>query len=234
MRKAGFVLALLSAFGAYGAVADEAPVVVELFTSQGCSSCPPADALLGRLAEDPSLLALSFHVHYWDYLGWKDPFSSEENTRRQRAYASSLGDRVYTPQMVVDGAVSLVGSDERAVRSAIARAKQSAAKIPVTLAAAGGALDVRIPAASGNGGVWEVRFRRRAVTAVGAGENAGRTIANANNVTALTRLGAWGGEAWTHRISPPPSGDEGVAVLLQDSASGRILGAAAVWPSSQR
>ena len=106
--------------------AAERPIVVELFTSEGCSSCPPADALLGELATRPNVLALSFHVDYWDRLGWKDPFSSPEATARQQHYARLLGlDTVYTPQIVVDGSWEAVGSDQAAVERALDQARRS-------------------------------------------------------------------------------------------------------------
>src|SRR5216684_6783440 len=114
MRRAGLILGL--AVAATPAGADPRPVVVELFTSQGCSSCPPADALLGELAKKGEVVALGFHISYWDSLGWKDPLSSPSSTERQKAYARRLGDgRVYTPQMVVDGTSQMVGSDREAV-----------------------------------------------------------------------------------------------------------------------
>ena len=126
-----------SAFAA--AQASQKTVVLELFTSQGCSSCPPADALLHRLsAEDPTLLPLSFHVHYWDSLGWKDPFSSTQNTDRQNAYAQNFGDsQVYTPELVVDGMSGVVGSQETKVRNAIALAKAEQSAVNVFIGAAG-------------------------------------------------------------------------------------------------
>src|SRR5262249_25514989 len=128
-------LALCLLLGAAPASAGARPVVVELFTSEGCSSCPPADALLAELAASPDLLALSLHVDYWDRLGWKDPFSSAAATRRQDRYARLLGlAAVYTPQIVVDGHWQTVGSDRDAVTPAVARARQAAAAGPGTLA----------------------------------------------------------------------------------------------------
>src|SRR5712671_6375700 len=116
------------------AAADPRPVVVELFTSQGCSSCPPADALLGELAKKGEVLALGFHISYWDSLGWRDPRSSKSSTERQKAYARRFSDgRVYTPQIVVDGSSEMVGSDREAVLDAV-RAARPAASAPVNFA----------------------------------------------------------------------------------------------------
>ena len=136
MTKIGLLSALLGlAFGIAPLHAGERPIVVELFTSEGCSSCPPADALLAELAGRPDVLALSFHVDYWDRLGWKDPFSSPDATRRQHGYADLLGlATVYTPQMVVDGRWQAVGSDRSEVEQALGSARRSRDEVPVALA----------------------------------------------------------------------------------------------------
>ena len=134
-RFSTFVAATVLLLFVAPAGAAERPIVVELFTSEGCSSCPPADALLAELASRPDVLALSFHVDYWDRLGWKDPFSSAAATDRQRNYAKLLGTgTVYTPQIVVDGRWQAVGSDRSEVERAIAAAHQSEAAVPVALA----------------------------------------------------------------------------------------------------
>src|SRR5262252_1517002 len=136
MIRAWAILTLLGlAFGSAPLVAGESRVVVELFTSEGCSSCPPADALLAELASRPEVLALSFHVDYWDRLGWKDPFSSPAATERQQRYASVLGlATVYTPQIVVDGKWQAVGSDRVEVEQALKAAGRSRDEVPVVLA----------------------------------------------------------------------------------------------------
>src|SRR5277367_2482465 len=144
--------------------ASEMPVVLELFTSQGCSSCPPADALLKRLsAENSQLLPLSFHVDYWNYLGWKDPYSSQANTDRQRGYASTLDGQVYTPELVVNGATGVVGSDEGRVRNAIKVAQRmiSFVKVVITAKPDTSALDVAVSGAGTRdqkvvADIWEV------------------------------------------------------------------------------
>jgi hypothetical protein len=208
--------------------ADPRPVVVELFTSQGCSSCPPADALLGELAKKSDVLALGFHINYWDSLGWKDPLSSPGSTERQKTYARRLGDgRVYTPQMVVDGVSEMVGSDREAVLGAVHAAR------PAALAAVSFADDrrsVAIGGGAGNGEIVLVRFLQHRKTDVGAGENGGRVANDFNGVESLTWLGAWQGSRLSFPIEPPAAG-EGLAVLVQ-APDGHMLGAAMLLGSS--
>jgi hypothetical protein len=200
------------------------PVVVELFTSQGCSSCPPADAVLAELAARPDVLALGFHVDYWDKLGWKDPLSAPGSTARQNDYASQFGKReVYTPEIVVDGARPVVGSRRAEVLQAIDAAHPEAAA-PVSFAA--DERSVTVGAGTGNGTVTLVRFLRSHATAVKAGENAGHSAVDVNAVVQLAKLGNWNGSALTLPIEPPDQ-DHGLAILVQ-SADGRILGAGAV------
>ncbi|MGH6931333.1 MAG: DUF1223 domain-containing protein [Dongiaceae bacterium] len=217
---------------------SQTPVVVELFTSQGCSSCPPADAFLGELASQDNVLALGFHVDYWDYIGWKDLFASPEFTRRQRDYQRSLGTRVvYTPQMVIDGQIDAVGSRKGDVRRAIA---ESAArvKIPVAIdALESGELVARIPAAAGDlaegAVVWLVRFDGKHVTAVKRGENTGATLTDYNVVRELRQLGEWTGVAvdLPLGIRRDEMGDSGCAVIVQSGSTGPIIGAAAIRPN---
>lgn len=198
-------------------------VVVELFTSQGCSSCPPADQVLGELATHrPDVLALSFHVTYWNRLGWRDRFSLEEATDRQRRYAATLGhNQLYTPQAVVQGRRDVVGSNRGALLAEIAAAQPPA--VPVALSAAGEELAVEVGEGAGAAALWLVGFDARQVTAVGAGENRGRTLAHANVVRSLQRLGAWQGGA--QRLAAARPAGERTALLLQ-AADGRILGVA--------
>jgi hypothetical protein len=206
------------------ATADARPVVVELFTSQGCSSCPPADALLGELARRGDVLALGFHISYWDGLGWRDPFSSQSSTDRQRAYARLLGTgQVYTPQMVVDGRREMVGSDRAAVLAALRDARPQAV---APVAFAGDRRSVTVGAGQGSGTVLLARFAQQRTTRVGAGENARRTLEDVNGVEALTTLGAYRGASLSFDIEPPSAG-EGVAVLVQGT-DGRMLGAGAL------
>jgi hypothetical protein len=205
------------------AVADPRPVVVELFTSQGCSSCPPADALLGELARRDDVLALGFHISYWDSLGWKDPLSSQSSTDRQRVYARRFtGGQVYTPQMVVEGTGEMVGSDREAVLAAVQTARPEAIA-PVSFA--DDRRSVAIGGGVGKGEVVLVRFARQRTTDVAEGENAGRILRDANGVTALATIGIWDGGAASFAVEPPVPG-EGIAILVQ-AADGHMLGAAA-------
>ena len=208
------------------AQADPRPVVVELFTSQGCSSCPPADALLGELARRGDVVALGFHISYWDSLGWKDPLSSRSSTDRQKTYARRFHTPVYTPQIVVDGTNEMVGSDRDAVLGAL-RAARPQAKAPVSFAA--DRRLVEIGQGEGGGEVLLVRFLQQQTTDVAAGENAGRTLRDANGVRSLATLGAWDGARREFAIEPPGAG-EGLAVIVQ-APDGHILGAAVVLAS---
>ena len=207
--------------------ADTRPVVVELFTSQSCSSCPPADALLGELARRGDVVALGYHISYWDGPGWKDPFSSQSSTDRQRTYARlfDLG-QVYTPQMVVDGAREMVGSDRKEVLAAVRDARPETIA-PVTFAA--DRRSVAIGAGDGRGNVLLVRFAQKRTTRVAGGENARRTLQDTNGVEKLVSLGGWNGAALSFAIEPPGDG-EGLAILVQ-APDGRMLGAAALLGS---
>ncbi len=170
--------------------AETRPIVVELFTSQGCSSCPPADALLDQLSHRDDVVALGYHVDYWDNLGWKDPFSSPEATARQRGYAARFDKgRQFTPQIVVDGREDMVGSDRDALMAALKTQPQAVA--PVRFAADCSA--VTIGAGSGKGWVLLLRFAQHRTTKIGAGENAHRTAEDTNAVLSVETRGEWNG-----------------------------------------
>lgn len=222
MRAAILGLVLATVVAASGHAKD-APVVVELFTSQGCSSCPPADTFLTELARQRrDVLPLAFHVTYWDSLGWKDPYSLDAATARQRDYARHLrDDGVYTPQMVVDGTTGFVGSDRARGLSVIAGAALKS--VPVSVARDGQGLLVRVGSGGGQARILLVGFDPWHETHIGRGENGGRTLVESNIVRSLTPIGAWSGSAVELR-TPPPSG-QGFAVLLQ-AEDGRIIGAA--------
>ena len=228
-------LALLIAAAMPGAADDAAPVLVELFTSQGCSSCPPADALAGRLAARDDVVMLSFHVNYWDYIGWKDPFASEATTRRQYAYATALGERnVYTPQMVIAGDKPVVGSDERAVMRAIAKAARAAAPtLRIAIVRDGDGIRVSLgegPAPQLAAEVMLVRYDNRRETVVARGENAGRTIINHHVVRDFQVIGEWDGRASEITIDGEAlgadHGRDGCAVVVQARGQGPVLAAA--------
>lgn len=206
------------------AAAAGRPVVVELFTSQSCSSCPPAEALLAELArEGADLLPLAFHVTYWNHLSWRDTYSLPAATARQQTYAGRLGDSVYTPQAVIDGRRGLVGSEAGAVRGAIAQARSAAvAEASVTLAREGGSLVVRLGAGRGAGTVTLVGFDPSHVTPVARGENAGRTITQANVVRSVRDIGRWTGAAQTLTAALP---EGAAAAVIVQAPDGRILGA---------
>ena len=204
------------------------PVVVELFTSQGCSSCPPADALLGELAARDDVIALAYHVDYWDYIGWRDRFGDPANTQRQRTYADWMGTRmVYTPQMVVAGRFDVVGSSRDRVEQALTQARAEPLPLAVTLVGYD-RVAIAGPAVA-DAQVLAVIFQARAETPVGAGENGGSTLVEFNIVRELVPVGHYGGGAQELALDPhwlQEAGYDGCAILVQDSATGRILGAA--------
>jgi hypothetical protein len=209
-------------------LADPArPVVVELFTSQGCSSCPPADRLLTELSRTrQDVLPLAFHVTYWNQLGWKDPYSFEAATDRQRRYArlSDVGG-IYTPQAVVDGRQDVVGSDGAGLRRAIAAAAARVQALPLTVHRAGAELAIALPAGTGAGKVLVVGYDGEHRTQVARGENAGATLLESNIVRGLALAGEWQGRPAELHVAAPAG--EHLAVIVQ-AADGAILGAARV------
>ncbi|MGL4635622.1 MAG: DUF1223 domain-containing protein [Beijerinckiaceae bacterium] len=210
--------------------------VIELFTSQGCSSCPPADKLMVELAKDPSLIVLTLPVDYWDYLGWKDTLAHKAFTYRQKAYSAVRGDRqVYTPQAVINGAHHTVGSDRNLIDKAIVKTKAQTDVLAVelTIEKTGSQFQLRIPAgaAGATGHIWVLPMVKERPVQIGRGENSGRSITYANVVRGVTHIGSWNGEAKVLDIpatSLAPDAD-GFVVLLQtgsDKKPGSILGAA--------
>jgi hypothetical protein len=208
------------------------PVVGELFTSEGCSSCPPADARIADLARTrPDLLLLTFHVTYWNHLGWRDPYSFDAATERQRRYvALGVSPEVYTPALVVDGKLDAVGSDGAAVDHTLRQAalsQETAAAIDVHRGAAG--LTVSVGAGAGTGTLLLIGYDRLHQTSVGRGENSGRTLEEANIVRSMSVLGAWSGTPVRLQV-PYPEGQD-VAVLLQRDDL-HIVGAGVAHASS--
>jgi len=224
MNYRHITFAVAFAFGASGAmtapVTAEPRAVIELFTSQGCSSCPAADKLLGELSRDPSLVTMSLAVDYWDYLGWKDTLALHGHSNRQRAYAEARGDReVYTPQVVINGVVHALGSDKSAIEKAIAETRRDPATLalPVTMVVADGKVTVNVPDARGDhrsGEVWLCPVSSKVSVHVGRGENHDRTLTYSNVVRRWVKLGDWSGKAASFSVplSEIPKGD----YLLKD------------------
>jgi hypothetical protein len=213
------------------------PILLELFTSQGCSSCPPADALLTQLGKKPGLVTLSFSVDYWNYLGWHDTLSSPENSERQRDYARSRGDgRVYTPQLVVDGIYHVNGANEAAIEMAVRKAKKrlEAVQVPVTMRAEGNSLVIDIGAAPKTSDmreatVWLAVANEKETVAISRGENRGKTITYSHPVRELTPIGMWKGEKMTLRLplnDLQTIGGDCLVAMLQVEDTGPILGVA--------
>ena len=213
-------------------------VVVELFTSQGCYSCPPAEKFLGELAGQKSLIALEFHVDYWDDLvygaagKWKDPFSKPAYTQRQRTYNQRIRGtgNVYTPQMVIDGKLEAVGSRRLSVLNAMREAesaRRDSVGITVTMAS-GTVQQVALDAAGkGAGSVWLIRFIKAKETRVRSGENKGKALLSHNIVTEVQKIGKWSGKQASFAVKDFALAEgEGCAVLVQDNRQGPSLGAA--------
>ncbi len=219
--------AMLMLAAAAGAVAGARPAVVELYTSQGCSSCPPADALLGEISARPDVLALAFHVDYWDKFGWRDPFSLPVARERQLNYVRHFGqDGLYTPDMVIDGQVDILGVDRQGL---LHRLEAPRSGVPVHAHVQAEELIVGVDAASG---AWAsevilIGYAPSAVTVIARGENAGRALHEVNIVRSFTTLGLWHGEAaeWRVRLDTLPADAARVAVLVQQPGTGPIIGA---------
>ena len=234
------VLALASVMIVPPSSAGEKRAVLELFTSQACSSCPAADRLLGELTKDPSLITMSLAVDYWDYLGWQDTLALKGNTKRERAYAAARGDRdVYTPQVVVNGSVAVLGSDKNAIERAIVQTRANAQplSVPVTLKIEGDKVVVEVADATGAARpaeVWLCPLTSKVTVNVGRGENTGKTLIYYNVVRGWKKLGDWNGTAASFSVplGEVKSGDvDSFAVLVQSGAStkpGLVLGAATI------
>ncbi len=235
-KKAIMSVATVAAFSPILAHA-EPRAVVELFTSQGCSSCPAADKLIGELAKDPSIVAMSVPIDYWDYLGWKDTLAKPRHSARQRGYSAVRGDReVYTPQAVINGSAHAVGSDRAAIEAVIKKTRQHAStlSVPIKLTLSDEKLDVAVEASkeAANAEVWLCAIAKAVPVAIGRGENRGHTVVYHNVVRRWVKLGAWNGTAQT--FSVPKSelkrdGVDTVAILVQGGtieSPGAMLGAA--------
>jgi hypothetical protein len=204
------------------------PVMVELFTSQGCSSCPPADAILGEVSSMSNIVALGFHVDYWDGIGWRDRYSMPEATERQRRYVAAMQlSSAFTPQMVIGGRHSLVGSDRPRILAALS---QGAGALPIAAVVEQEELLISLPAgdSSRDCDVNVAAYLSHSTTKVGGGENSGRALAEVNIVRQFRRAGHWDGKASTFRIPLQsfPSDADHVAVWIQQPNEGPIAGAA--------
>jgi len=238
----GLLLAALTLVAAPAADAGaKRPVVVELFTSQGCSSCPPADAILSRLADRKDVLAMTLPVTYWDMLGWKDTLASDGNTRRQKAYAAAMGrGGVYTPQMIIDGVTDVVGSREQAIDAAINSRSGDGATVPIDLRISRAELQIKVGAntdgiANPNATIWLFHILGRAQVAVGNGENSGHTLGYRNVVRDVKAVGMWKGQPVSldlPRAEITSAPYDAIAVVVQQNGYGRILGAAEISRAS--
>jgi hypothetical protein len=218
----------------------EPRAVVELFTSQGCSSCPPADRIIGELAKDPSVIALSMPIDYWDYLGWKDTLADKRFSARQKAYSLMRGDRdVYTPQVVVNGSAHVIGSDLAGIESAIGATRKTdgVMSVPVSMTLAGKQITVSVagtnkgPVAT-HGEIWICSISKAVPISIGRGENRGRELTYYNVVRNVLKVGDWNGNAgnWTVPLENiSHDGIDAAAVFIQDGSRDRpgpMLGAA--------
>lgn len=213
--------------------------VVELFTSQGCSSCPPADKIIGDLSSDPSIIALSMPIDYWDYLGWKDTLADSRFSARQRAYSRMRGDReVYTPQVVVNGSTHVIGSDRAGIENAIGKTDKGngVMSVPVTMSFSGKQVNVSVAASKessiSHGEVWICSVAKSVPISISRGENRGQQITYHNVVRNLLKVGDWNGrpESWTVPLENlTRDGVDGAVVYVQDGSRDRpgpMLGAA--------
>ncbi len=211
------------------ATAQDNPVVVELYTSQGCSSCYAADAIMHDLAPREDVIALALHVDYWDYIGWKDPFGNPAHAARQRAYAAAGQRRsIYTPEMVVAGVTDIVGAKPMELSRAIAEHARQPARVTLSVTRENNIISIQAPVMKDSGAVMSVHMLRYTplhTTDVKRGENRGRTLENANVVEDWTVLGQWDGRA-PLAMTAPVKGDKPVVVIVQQQNAGPILAAA--------
>ena len=214
--------------------------VVELFTSQGCSSCPPADKIIGELAKDPSVIALSMPIDYWDYLGWKDTLADKRFSARQKAYSQVRGDRnLYTPQVIVNGSTQVIGSDRASIDGAITDTSKAdgVMSVPVTMTLSGKLINVsvaasKVPSAAAHGEVWICSISKAIPIMIGRGENRGQEVTYYNVVRNLLKVGDWNGSSGSWAVPLENISREGVdaaVVYVQDGSRekpGAMLGAA--------
>lgn len=224
-------MAMTGAVAAQDTPVGTRAVVVELYTSQGCSSCPPADEILAAMAADPSIIALALHVDYWDYLGWKDKFASPQFTERQKAYARAAGDRmIYTPQMVVGGVERIVGSRPAEIIEAVRAHSALPVTVRLTARRDGDRLHIRAEAITPQDRPLRidlVRYMPSEEVAIERGENAGLTMTYRNIVTAWEHIADWTG-AEALELDVPLGGGAPAVVLVQGEGPAEIVAAAAL------
>jgi hypothetical protein len=228
MVGAARLLIVIALWAAAGAALARPPVVVELFTAQGCASCGAADALVAKLADRPDVVALTFSVDYWDYLGWKDTFAQAEFADRQRAYEHRLGLRdVFTPQVIIGGAAQTSGDRPATVEALIADVRHHAARAPEIRILTGGRIGVGFGARPvGGAEVWLIRFDPHEQTVeIKDGDNRGTRVSEHNVVRQLVRLGAWSGTPVVLKTPPPTDDGLATAIVVQGEHGGRIVGA---------
>lgn len=227
MRYFFAVLSFLGMFHTTQVMAQNGPVVVELYTSQGCSSCPPADAMLHDLAKRDGVIALALHVDYWDYIGWTDVFGRPENTARQHAYARAANaTTVYTPQMVIGGVDHVIGSRPMQVMDAIQAHNRQSNPVDVSLTRSGNRVTITAHAQGrGDYVVQLVRYTPEETVSIRRGENGGRELSYANIVTSWDVISRWDGRS-ALAMEASVTGDSPVVVIVQQTSNGPILGAA--------
>lgn len=205
----------------------DSPVVVELFTSQSCSSCPPADKILASLTKHPNIIALSCHVSYWNHLHWKDTLSHEFCDMRQHGYAGQKGSqRVYTPQMIVNGTNEFVGSHSSKVKSALSKAQKNPIQsIEITMPNPY-SIEFTLPDAKKDSyRIWAFGYQTTHHESIPSGENRGKSVTYANPVQTYTNLGSWDGKAAKHEFTTPDGKIDGIAILVQRNGYGEIIAA---------
>ncbi|WP_339639423.1 DUF1223 domain-containing protein [uncultured Sulfitobacter sp.] len=229
------VLAAFSLLAAPSQAEQDQPVVVELFTSQGCSSCPAADEMLAELADREDIIALALHVDYWDYIGWEDPFGDPAHAERQRGYAAVGGRRsVYTPELIVQGQTDIVGAKPMKLMDAVERHAEAAPQVALTLTRSGETVDIAAKpltdAAAGPMHVHMLRYSPMEQTKVTRGENAGHVMEHSNVVRGWQVLADWDGSA-PLSLTAKTKGDQPVVVIVQrqeQGGPGAILAAARI------
>ncbi|MDO8883029.1 MAG: DUF1223 domain-containing protein [Pseudotabrizicola sp.] len=213
------------------ALAQTSPVVVELYTSQGCSSCPPADEFMEQLVKSPDVIALSLHVDYWDYIGWRDTFGNPAFTQRQKAYAKAVGSRmIYTPQMIVGGQDRVEGNDPAQVAEAIRRHQAQVSPVRLSVTRDGDRIVIKAeanPPLSKNARIQVIRYTPEATVAIGRGENEGREVTYTNIVTDWRAIADWPGVT-PFEMTAEVSGSDPVVVIVQTEGPANVLAAAVV------